>query len=278
MTGASGFVGRHLVERWRAHRIHALGRTAVDGTIHIPSDLVDGIDLARLPRRIDAVVHLATSQAGPRATFRVNSAATLDLLEAAASRGAGRFLLASTGGVYGWRYDDADEDTSPAPADLYSHCKLIAEELVRSYRDAMATTVLRLYMPYGADQSTRLFADLVRRVRDALPVVIAGEGVPILNPIHIDDLVEVFDRALERPGHALLNVGGREALSIRDMAEEIARALDRPAVFAHVERPEGPGRLVGRIDRLRAWLGHDPRVTFSEGVARSLPEGSVSGR
>lgn len=271
LTGGSGFVGRHLVARWRgAHHVHVLGRTPVEGATHISCDLTLGLDRARLPSRFDVVVHLATSQAATSAIFRVNTQATLELLEAAVVGGASRFILASTGTVYGWREADSDEDTPLAPRDLYSHSKVMAEELVRAHRDHLATDVLRLYMPYGAGQRDRLFADLVRRVRDGRVVELSNGGAPVLNPIHMDDLMEVFDHALQAPGHALLNVGGAEALSIRQMAETIGDSLGIAPRFEDRERPGEPTRLVGKIDRLCAWLGHGPRVSFAAGVARSL--------
>lgn len=271
LTGASGFLGRNLVARWgERHRLYALGRTAMPGTVHLACDLDQGLAVASLPDRVDIVVHLATSQSGPASTFRVNAQATLDLLEAACARGAQRFVLASSGSVYGWRDTDSDEDTPLAPRDFYGHTKVMAEEVVRAHRDRLETTVLRLYMPYGAGQHGRLLADLAARVRDGRTVEVVNGGAPVLNPIHIDDLLEVFDRALVAPGHALLNVGGTEALSIRDMAEAVGRALGRSPVFEERSWPGEPTRLVGRIDRLRDWLGHDPRVPFSAGLARSL--------
>ncbi len=271
LTGASGFLGRNLVARWgERHRLYALGRTAVPGTVHLACDLERGLAVASLPDRVDIVVHLATSQSGPASIFRVNAQATLELLEAACARGARRFVLASTGTVYGWRDTDSDEETPLAPPDLYSHAKVMAEELVRAHRDRLETTVLRLYMPYGAGQRGRLLADLVARVREGRAVELVNGGAPVLNPIHIDDLLDVFDRALAVPGHALLNVGGTEALSVRDMAEAIGRALGRPPVFGERLRPGEPPRLVGRIDRLRDWLGQEPRVAFAAGLARSL--------
>src|SRR5438132_3488675 len=103
LTGASGFVGRGLVGRWQEHRLFSLGRTPTQGTIHIAADLTERIERSRLPGRIDTVVHVATAQGLPRDVFGVNAAATLDLLEAAIPRGASRFVLVSTGGVYGSR-------------------------------------------------------------------------------------------------------------------------------------------------------------------------------
>jgi nucleoside-diphosphate-sugar epimerase len=125
-------------------------------------------------------------------------------------------------------------------------------------------------MPYGSGQRNRLFTDLVRRVREGRIVELVNGGAPIINPIHIDDVAEIFDRALDTPGHVLLNVGGTQALSIREMAEAIGGVLGASPRFEERTRPGEPVRLVGRIERLRLWLGHDPRIGFAAGVARSL--------
>ncbi len=151
ITGASGFIGGHLVRYWRGtHRLYALGRRPVDGTIHIACDLEQGMDPATLPDHVDAVVHLATAQTDPAAIRRVNVGATGELLGAARDRGARCFVLASSGAVYGWRDDDASEDTPLAPPDAYTRAKVAAEELVKTSGDALDTAIFRLYMPYGS--------------------------------------------------------------------------------------------------------------------------------
>ena len=111
VTGANGFVGRRLLETHSGgHELVALARTRgpeLPGVEWIEHDLVEPLADARLPDRIDAVIHLAQSRRyrefpeGARDVFEVNTRSTFELLEYARRAGARSFVFASTGGVYG---------------------------------------------------------------------------------------------------------------------------------------------------------------------------------
>src|SRR4051812_7697038 len=105
VTGANGFSGRRLVGSLRrTHRVHSLCRTPAGGELEVVHDLREPLDMARLPARIDAVVHTAAI-VGREANassdvHRVNVQATVELAQYAARAGASHFVFFSTGGVY----------------------------------------------------------------------------------------------------------------------------------------------------------------------------------
>ena len=130
VTGATGFLGRHvlpvLAER---HKVVAMARRPVEGFETVVADLTDEFEL---PAGLDAVVHLAQSRRyrewpeGAADMYAVNVHATFRLL---ARAGAGRFVYASTGGIYAPSPAPLREDDPVAPSGFYPRSKLAAEVL-----------------------------------------------------------------------------------------------------------------------------------------------------
>jgi len=166
VTGAGGFLGRHLVPRlraagWRVRGLARPGRELPDGVEPAPAaGLDDTAALARAVAGVDAVVHLAARvhvmrdrAADPLAEFRrVNVEGTRALLDAAIAAGARAFVFASSAKAMGeWTTAPWTEETEPRPADPYGVSKLEAERLVleRTAGTGTAGTVLRLPLIYG---------------------------------------------------------------------------------------------------------------------------------
>src|SRR5689334_14237315 len=117
VTGAHGFIGNHLIrELQNRHEVFALARklppqSTSGPTRWIEQDLNRPLDYARLPQRVDAIIHLAQSefykQFPERADdiFNVNTNSTFQLLEYGRKSGAEHFVFTSTVGVYGYGYE-----------------------------------------------------------------------------------------------------------------------------------------------------------------------------
>ncbi len=278
MTGAAGFVASHLVPALEGsgHEVFALARPDQAGELPggspVPVDLRSPLADAGLPA-VDAVVHLAQANVpfpdGANALYRVNTAATQELLDHARRTGAQRFVFTSSGSVYGFGDRVSTEESELAGADFYSTTKIHAERLVALYREFFGTTVLRLFMPYGPGQRGRLVPALIGRVERGDAVTLNGGGQPRSNPTYIDDVVRVITGALESDGHQTLNVAGDDVAGIRELAEHIGAALGREPVF-ETRSPDGPGDLLADNARMRELLGGGTLVGLADGLGRAV--------
>lgn len=277
VTGAAGFVGGHLVRRLgRGHEVFALAKSGqprgrTDGVSWVEQNLAEPLDYARLPRPVDVVIHLAQSRfykdfpGQARDIFAVNVGGTFNLLEYAMTVGAARFILASTGGVYGYSYEKFVETDPVSPLNFYLSSKHIAELLVGNYQQFFDTTVLRLFFVYGAGQKpVMLIPRLVRSVLAGRPVTLQGHEGIHLNPVHVSDVVGALERALKLEGNHLINVAGPQVLSLREICRVIGTQVGREPVFTTLDDQKS-GYLIGDITKMKELLG-GPRVPFHEGV------------
>ena len=258
ITGASGFIGRNLL-------------TALEHEIHgLTQDLAVPLNLTALPREIDAVIHLAQSrhyrEFPDRALdmFNVNVAATLQLLEYARSAGAKRFILASSGSVYGAGPRPFTEDDEPKPPDFYAVTKWTAEQIAAQYRKYFDVIVLRPFFVYGHGQTGRLIPGLVDRIANDQPITVDGaEGIRI-NPVHVSDCVRAIAAALDHDGQLTVNIAGEETVSMLDLAMRIAALMGRAPHISHTDMQRED--ILGDITRMRQTLGA-PTVRLADGLA-----------
>lgn len=283
ITGATGLVGSHLLPLLTPHhQVWALARRApVDpgAVTWIAHDLGDPRLPDAMPEGIETVIHLAQSPhfrefpgAAPH-VYEVNLGSTARLLDWAQRSGVKRFIYASSGGVYGFGDRPFGEDDPPAtePLGFYLATKRSSELLVESYASQFTVVMLRFFFIYGRGQRPdMLIPRLVGNIRAGNPITLQGpEGLRI-NPLHASDAARTVEACLALSRSETLNVGGGEALSLREIAEIIGRQLGETPRF-QVD-PAAPRNLVGSIDKLSRLLGA-PSVSFAEGVAELCREG-----
>jgi UDP-glucose 4-epimerase len=280
VTGGSGFIGSHVVDRLLAH-----GHAARNFDLHpspyargletVVGDLLDREKLRRALDGCDGVVHLAAVAdvndvvADPERAEAVNVRGTATLVDAVCEAGTPRIVYGSTIWVYG---DGAAGETLdenallPAPAHLYTATKLAGEEHCRS----RGATILRFGIPYGprARVSTVLAA-FVARALAGRPLTIAGDGRQSRRFVYVEDLADGVVAALspEAAGR-VYNLVGADSVTVREIADTV-RDLVAEVPIVHVE---------GRADDLRGAeisgeraareLGWRPRTSFAEGAHR----------
>jgi UDP-glucose 4-epimerase len=280
VTGATGFVAGHLIPHLArgGHTVVAAGHDlsrlpAAGGVLPLCWDLSQPTAPAGVPRQLDAIVHLVQANVPfpDRAAemFAVNVASTQLLLEIARSAGARRFVFTSTGSVYGPADRPRTEDDPTHGADYYAATKIAAERLVRAYGDHVPYTIFRLFAPYGPRQRNRMIPGLINRVIAGTPVTVAGGTGPAYNPVHVNHVMDVLTQSLGTSGNQLLNLGGDEALTIRDMALIIGRVVGREPVIE--EQAGSAGRFVGDLSLLRrSYRLPDRLISFEDGVRTML--------
>jgi len=304
LTGGSGFVGCWLLESllWANDRLaldtsivaltrdaDAFANKAPHLTQHPSVRLVSG-DVrspAALPGRFTHVVHAAAdgrpiqNREDRLRMFDTIVGGTRRMLEMAREAGAGRFLLTSSGAVYGPQppslpaisedYAGSPDPTNPAHA--YGEAKRAAEALCALQADAQFTpTIARCfafvgpYLPLDAAFAAGNF------VRDALrgdPIRIGGDGRPYRAYLYGADLAVWLWTILVRGAAArAYNVGGEHALTIRELAETVARLADRRVpIEVHAASAPGPApRYVPSTARARQELGVMETVSLEKGI------------
>ena len=168
VTGATGFIGSRLAleARKAGHDIVASGQLNSDpeherarelesAGIRIEKGQLQNPEHARwLAAECQAVIHLAAAQHESNVPdeyfIDVNVNGTRTLIDAAKSEAVQRFVYGSTIGIYGEsRGQVLDENTPPSPANVYGRSKLMAEEVVNSYRSALPISIVRISETYG---------------------------------------------------------------------------------------------------------------------------------
>jgi nucleoside-diphosphate-sugar epimerase len=257
-------------------------RTLPDGDLPtaktIVADLTSPSVGARLPRDIDVIVHLAqaykTFPEHAAEIFAVNATSTQRLADHARSAGIRRFVLASSGSIYSPGPLVLHESDAPHPMGFHPATKLIAEQILSYYADPLEIVSLRLFAPYGPGQVDRMIPRLIESVRTGQPITLSRGGEPRINPIYIEDLVEVFTQAVAGAGASVVNVAGPTAVSIRQIAETAARALGVDPVFVDRDQGEG-GDLVADTTLMHRTFDLSGMVEPDEGIRRVVVEDPV---
>ncbi len=308
LTGATGFVGRPLLDRLRRDgfevRIAARGdrRTLDDGTpVHINADLGDAVDWRPALQGCGAVVHSAgrahvtrETAADPLGEFRrVNVEGTMRLARHAADVGVKRFVYLSSIKVNGestpagrpFRSDDRVD-----PQGAYGRSKHEAEvgllELGRS--TGMEVVIVRPVLVYGAGVKAN-FRSLMGLVRRGLPLPF-GAIDNRRSLVGIDNLTDLLATCIVHPaasGRVFL-VSDGDDLSTPELIRRIGRAMGRKPLLLPVPpglmtaaagvlgRGDMAARLFGSlqvdIEPTRTVLGWSPPVSVDEGIARTVAD------
>jgi UDP-glucose 4-epimerase len=276
VTGAGGFIGRHLIASLRAHHdVIAVARvpTGIGGVGGVDLDLSKKLDEQALPSQIDAVIHLAQSRRyrdfpdGADDVFAVNVDSTLQLLEYARNAGAQTFLFASTGGVYGYGYEKLSETDPVDPLNFYLSSKYAAELLIANYRRFFATIVFRFFFVYGPGQHGMLVPTLIQRVLADETIAIDGDPGVRINPVYVADAVRTFEPALNLGRSGLFNIAGDEELTLTDLVQAIGEVTGRKPQIEYGDATTA-GDLVGDNTQMREVLGVRPETMLREGLAQ----------
>ncbi len=256
VTGATGLVGRHLLPVLvRTRDVLALVRSTpapsarVDGVEYVEGDLTAPNFTAALPARVDAVIHLAQSRRfrefpdGVADVLAVNIASTEQLTRYAVRAGASHVVYASSGGVYATSHAPLPESAllaTPAQVGWYQASKIAAEALVHAFHYALTPVVLRPFFVYGEGQPRHM---LLPRLGDAIragrPVQLAGAQGMRLSLTHADDAAAAIAHSLNLTAPATINLAGPDALTVREIAGMLGKAIGAAPVF-DVTGPAGP--------------------------------------
>ena len=286
LTGASGFIGRHLAAQAMAQGrdVVAIGRNdpEIDGLAFRVCDLMDPIPVRAAMNEIrpDAVLHMAWyAEPGQFWKSPINLdwvARSLDLARAFAEGGGGRFVVAGTCAEYDWSGAVLDEETTPLDGStLYGQAKAALYRLLAAAAPELGLSLGwgRIFFPYGpGDRPERLLGSLVAALRDGRSARFSN-GRQERDFIHVADVAGALLALVDSPFEGAVNIGTGEAPSVRSLVEQMAALSGRDIELVFDARPieaMEPPRLVAATDRLFNTLGYQLRFPREEGLRDTL--------
>ena len=289
VTGGSGFIGSHVVDKLRArgHKpvIYDLRPSPWHQDPEHPVDTVLGsiTDREALERALhscDAVAHLAAVadvndvHASPEDAERVNARGTVTVLEAARRAGVKRIVYASTIWVYSdCEPEEVDEDTLlPPPSHLYTSTKLAGELYCKAYQELYGIdyTILRFGIPYGPRaREAAVIPAFVNKALAGDPLTLAGDGMQSRKFVYVEDLADGVARGLDDVAvNRVYNLASDETVTIKQIAETVQRPDGRRRDRLHA----GAARGLRRQDRLLRARPPGAGVDGGDAIRRGRPQ------
>lgn len=285
VTGAAGFLGRHVVshllgEGWDVSGFDLTPNTDLDCPVTI-GDLRDGDAIRRAVTGHEIVCHIGAvgdvylATRDPALAAGANVVGCANVASAASEAGA-RVVYASTWEVYGRpEYEPIDETHPCRPDHPYSITKLAGEQLLLAADRLQGVPVLalRLGTAYGPGmRSNSVFRIFIDRARRGEPITIQGDGSQRRQFTHTSDIARAFELACvsETRGQAL-NVVSPQSYSIKELAELVIDHYPTEIRFEQ-ERPGDVSPALVSARRASEMLGWRPRVDFAEGLGDLLED------
>ena len=287
VTGGSGFIGSHVVDKLRDKGVEVRVYDGVMPTYRKDVEFYQGsiLDLTALKfamNEVDAVYHLAAVADvkdvynDPHYSESINTRGTVNVLEAARSGSIKRVIYGSTTWVYSESEGNKVNETTPlhAPSHFYTATKLSGEYYCQAYSKlyGVDVTILRYGIPYGPRARDGAVVPIfVKKALNGEALTIAGDGSQFRKFIYVEDLAE--GNALALKGIAknkIYNLDGKEKVTIKGIAETIQKILGNVKIEY---TPARPGDFSGKevsSELAREELGWEPKVSFEEGVRRYI--------
>ena len=287
VTGGSGFIGSHVVDKLKDKGIEVRVYDGVMPTFRKDIEFYQGsiLDITGLGFAmcgVDAVMHLAAIADvkdvynDPYYSENINVRGTINVLEAARKANVKRVIYGSTTWVYSEAVSDKVDETTPlhAPSHLYTATKLASEYYCQSYSKlyGMEITILRYGIPYGPRaRDGAVIPIFVRKAMNGEPLTIAGDGSQFRKFVYVEDLAEGNVLALRAIAkNKIYNLDGKERISIKQIAETIKNILGDVKIEFTPARPGDFGGKEVSSELAKREIGWEPKTSFKEGVKRYI--------
>jgi dTDP-glucose 4,6-dehydratase len=298
ITGAAGFLGSHLADRFLrdGHEVVGLDNFLTGSPENIAhligherfSFLKHNIsEYTYVPGALDGVLHFASPASPvdylelPIQTLKVGSLGTHNALGLALAKGA-RFLLASTSEVYGDPLVHPQPESywgnvNPVgPRGCYDEAKRFAEAMTMAYQRARGvdTRIVRIFNTYGPRMRPgdgRVVSNLIMQALRGEPLTLYGDGSQTRSFCYVSDEVEGIYRLFLSEEREPVNIGNPDEFTVRQLAELVLELTGSASPITSLPLPtDDPKVRQPDIGRARARLGWAPTIPLREGLATTI--------
>jgi nucleoside-diphosphate-sugar epimerase len=287
VTGAGGFIGRHVLARLAAqgylvHGVSSRPRVEVDGVAWHHANLLDTAQITELTSRVRAthLLHLAWItkpgeywESGENVRWLESG---LALLRGFAESGGMRAVFAGTCAEYDGRFGYCREFVTPCrPASLYGQCKDALRRISEGYgaRAGLSVAWGRVFFLYGpGEQPERLVPYVIRRLLRGESAH-CSSGDQVRDFMHVADAAAAFGALLESGATGAVNIASGVPVTVGKVATQIGSMLGRPELVqlgVRVGAVEDVPVLLGDATRLRKEVGWVAQHTLETGLADTI--------
>jgi len=294
ITGAAGFLGSHLCDRFIKEGYHVIGMdNLITGDLRNIEHLFrlesfefyhhDVSKFIHVPGELQYILHFASPASPidylkiPIQTLKVGSLGTHNCLGLAKSKRA-RILVASTSEIYGdpLVHPQTEEywgNVNPVgPRGVYDEAKRFQEAMTMAYHNfhGLETRIVRIFNTYGPRMRLNDGRALPAFIGQALrgeDLTVFGDGSQTRSFCYVDDLVEGIYRLLLSDYHLPVNIGNPSEITLKQFAEEVISLTGSKQKIVHKPLPvDDPKQRRPDISRAKEILGWEPRVERREGL------------
>jgi dTDP-glucose 4,6-dehydratase len=294
ITGAAGFLGSHLCDRFIQEGFHVIGMdNLITGDLKNIEHLFklesfefyhhDVSKFIHVPGELDYILHFASPASPidylkiPIQTLKVGSLGTHNCLGLALAKRA-RILVASTSEVYGDplihpQTEDYWGNVNPVgPRGVYDEAKRFQEAITMAYHTfhQLETRIIRIFNTYGPRMRLNDGRALPAFIGQALrgeDLTVFGDGSQTRSFCYVDDLVEGIYRLLMSDYAYPVNIGNPDEISLKDFAEEILKLTEAKQQIIYKPLPiDDPKQRKPDITKAQEILGWQPKVSREEGL------------
>ncbi len=286
VTGGSGFIGRHVVQKLLEAGYDVLIYDIEEPSLEEPfirGDIRDFSSVKDAMRGSHRVVHLAAivsaveAMKNPSKTVETNVIGTFNVIEAARRNDIGKIVYAGSVAVYGEpEYLPIDEDHPTIPKNVYGASKLSGESLLAGYHGnyGLNYVSLRFFNVYGPYMRPGPYAGVIykflERIKEGNPLLIEGDGRQTRDFVYVEDVANAVIKALESEENGAFNVGTGRETSIIELADLLFEIV---GIYTGVKfSPPRSGdirRSRANIEKISK-LGWKPGVDLKEGLRRTV--------
>ncbi len=297
ITGAAGFLGSHLCDRFVREGYRVIGMdNLITGDLKNIEHLFklkefefyhhDVSKFVYVPGDLDYILHFASPASPidylkiPIQTLKVGSLGTHNLLGLAKAKKA-RILVASTSEVYGDpmvhpQNEDYWGHVNPiGPRGVYDEAKRFQEAITMAYHNVhgLETRIVRIFNTYGPRMRLndgRVLPAFIGQALRGEDLTVFGDGSQTRSFCYVDDLVEGIYRLLLSDYHLPVNIGNPDEITMGEFGEELIRLTGAQQKLIFKPLPtDDPKQRQPDITRAKAILGWEPTVSRAEGLAKT---------
>jgi len=298
VTGGAGFIGSHLVDRLVQEKYDvtvlddfSIGRLQnikqnMNSIRLLKKDVRSSKAAKEAVKDVDVVFHFAAiasvplSIRKPELVNEVNVKGTLNLLDASVNSDVKNFVYISSCAVYGEAEKlPIKEDHPTNPISPYAASKLAAEHHCKAFHQTygLETICLRLFNVYGSRMRAGSYGGVItqfisRLARNSSPIIY-GDGEQTRDFVHVSDITEcLLSLHNETSAGEVFNIGSGEAVSINQLAEILAEAMEKRHLKPSYAEPR-VGEIkhsCADISKARQRLGYVPRIFLKEGLSKQF--------